>query len=176
MACVGLDVADLDVADKWIPAAPAARLLELSARESGSEDFGVRLADLRRLGTLGPLSVVLREEPDLRSALELLIRYERFYTGVLDGRLAEDDDLAVVRIWLEFGEPVPLRQGLDLVAASLIGIIRELGRIHWQPLAACFSPHRPISAHFAGCSAPGCASTTGSQAWSSTPENCGRRR
>src|SRR4051794_18843767 len=73
MAGVGLNIRDLDVPDRWIPAAPAARLLELSAEQSGCPDFALRLADLRQLGTLGPLSVVLRDEPDVRSALGLLI-------------------------------------------------------------------------------------------------------
>src|SRR5918994_1233236 len=53
----GLDVADLAVPDSWIPAAAVARLLERSARRSGREDFGLRLAGLRRLATPEPLSV-----------------------------------------------------------------------------------------------------------------------
>src|SRR4051794_25723445 len=73
---VGLDVADLATLQKWIPAADVARLLELSADRSGHEDFGVRLAGVRRLSTLGPLSVVLGQEPDLRSVLRLLISYQ----------------------------------------------------------------------------------------------------
>src|SRR4051812_26660091 len=79
LARVGLDPADLAVPDTWIPAAPAAWLLEISAADSGCEDFGLQLSERRRLATLGLLSVVLREEPDLRSALQLLIRHERSY-------------------------------------------------------------------------------------------------
>ena len=60
MASVGLDAADLDVPDRWVPAGPMARLLQLSARESGCDDFAVRLSERRGLGSLGPLSVVLR--------------------------------------------------------------------------------------------------------------------
>src|SRR5215211_5936828 len=71
--------AGLAVPDKWVPAAAVSRVLERSADESGLEDFGLRLAGLRRLATLGPLSVVLSQEPDLRSALTLLCRYEHSY-------------------------------------------------------------------------------------------------
>ncbi|MBB3086025.1 AraC family transcriptional regulator [Geodermatophilus sabuli] len=142
MASVGLDIADLAATDKWIPGAPVARLLELSARESGCEDFAVRMAAMRTLSTVGPLSVVLREEPDLRSALELLTRYEHVFIGVLDLRMAEADGLATVQAWLDFGEPVLLRQSLDLTAASLVGIIRMLVGADWQPLSVCFA-HRP---------------------------------
>src|SRR5947209_19890144 len=68
----GLDLADLAAPERWIPAAAAARLLELSADRSGREAFGLLLAGHRRLSTLGPLSVVLREQPDLPSAPWLL--------------------------------------------------------------------------------------------------------
>ena len=40
----GADIGDLADQDKWIPAAPVARLLERAAAESGGEDFAVRLS------------------------------------------------------------------------------------------------------------------------------------
>ncbi|MET0763540.1 MAG: AraC family transcriptional regulator [Blastococcus sp.] len=146
MAGVGLDVADLDVPDRWIPAAPVARLLELSAQGADCPDFALRLAGLRRLGTLGPISVVLREEPDLRSALDLLIRYENAYTEPLRLRLRETDDLATLEMWLEFGEPTPHGQALDLVMGALMGIIRALVRSDWEPLSASFARPAPPDA------------------------------
>lgn len=143
LAEVGLDPADLAAPDSWVPAAAAARLLDTSARLSGCEDFGVRLARARPLGALGPLSVVVREEPDLRSVVQLLIRYEKAYTGVLDLRLVEDEGTATIQIWLEFGEPVPVQQALDLTAAILVGIIHSLVRSDWEPASACFSHPAP---------------------------------
>ena len=142
MADVGLDVADLETPDRWIPGVRVARLLELSAQRTGCEDFALRLAGLRQLGALGPLSVVLRDEPDLRGALRLLARYDDIYTGVLDLRLEEDEQLATVRLWLRFGQPVPTRQALDLTTAILVGIVRRLVRSDWTPQSAYFA-HRP---------------------------------
>jgi AraC-like DNA-binding protein len=146
MADVGLDIADLDVPERWIPAAPAAYLLERSAQQANCPDFGLQLANLRRLGTLGPLSVVLREEPDLRSALDLLIRYERVYTEPLRLQLSETGGLATLEMWLEFGEPAPHEQALDLVMGALMGIIRTLVRSDWEPLSASFSRPAPPEA------------------------------
>src|SRR5687767_10885197 len=143
---VGLSVADLAVPDKWVPAAAVARVLERSAAASGLEDFALRLAGLRRLATLGPLSVVLRQEPDLRSALGLLCRYEHSYNEALRLRLDEAGDLATMRLWFEFGEPAPTRQALELATAALLGIIRELLGRQWEPLALCFSHRAPASA------------------------------
>jgi AraC-like DNA-binding protein len=142
MADEGLDITGLAEQDTWIPAVAVARLLERSAAQSGVEDFGVRLSGRRRLSALGPLSVVLREEPDLRSALDLLIRYEQTYNGILDLRLLEADGLATVQVWLEFGAAVPIRQSVDLTVASLTGGLRSLVRADWQPLSVVFG-HGP---------------------------------
>jgi AraC-like DNA-binding protein len=141
----GIAVADLAVPDKWVPASAVSRVLERSANESGLEDFGLRLAGLRRLATLGPLSVVLSQEPDLRSALTLLVRYEHSYNEALRMRLDEDGDLATMRLWFEFGEPAPTRQATELATAALLGIVRELLGRQWEPLSICFTHRAPAS-------------------------------
>src|SRR3954464_3658792 len=122
LANAGIAVADLAVPDKWVPAAAVSRVLERSATESGLEDIGLRLAGQRRLATLGPLSVVLSQEPDLRSALTLPGRDEHSYNGARGMRLDEAGDMATMRLWFEFGEPAPTRQATELATAALVGI------------------------------------------------------
>ena len=139
----GLDVADLATPDKWVPAARVARLLELSARTAGIDNFGLQLAQYRQLSTLGPLSLVLQSEPDLRSALDLLVRYEHTYNEALRIRVSEAGGLATVRLWFEFGEPAPSRQGEELAVAALHAIIRELAGPAWHPLSVCFTHDAP---------------------------------
>jgi AraC-like DNA-binding protein len=145
----GMSPADLDVPDRWMPAGPVARLLELSAQRSGSHDFGLRLAEVRRLGTLGPLSLVLREEPTLRAALDLLIRHERVYNEALHMRMRADGDLTTVAMWLEFGEPAPTAQTSDLLMGALVGIIRSLVGTTWMPRYVLFAHEAPedLTAH-----------------------------
>ncbi|HYU58729.1 MAG TPA: AraC family transcriptional regulator [Actinomycetota bacterium] len=141
---VGLNAADLAVPEKWIPAGAVARLLAASAVESGHDDFALKLAERRRLSTLGPLSVVLREEPDLREALALLIRYEHSYNESLRMTLTETDSLATVWLWFEFGEPAPTEQALALGLAALHGIIRACVDPDWRPLSVCLTQHPPV--------------------------------
>jgi AraC-like DNA-binding protein len=143
MNSVGLDIEDLDFPDRWVLASQVARLLEVSAQESGCADFGLRLVPFRRLGTLGPLSVVLRDEPDLRSAVQLLARYERAYNEALHLRLDETQGLAAVEVWLAFGEPVPSNQSIDLVMGALVGILRTLVGSEWEPLVPTFARPEP---------------------------------
>jgi AraC-like DNA-binding protein len=143
MRRVGLEAADVAAPEKWVSAAAVARLLDLSAAESGEPSFAVRLAELRRLTTLGPLSVVLREEPDLRSALRLLMRYEHVYNEAIRMRLDEAEGIATIRLWFEFGEPVPGEQARALGIAALHGIMRECAGPRWRPLAVCFQGPAP---------------------------------
>jgi AraC-like DNA-binding protein len=145
----GLQVADLAVPDRLVPAAAVARVLELSASESGRADFGLRLAQLRRLSTVGPLSVVLREEPNLRSALQLLIRYEHSYNEAIRGTLTEANGVATMSASFHLGEPAPTRQVHELGVAALLGIIRRLRDPRWQPQSVCFmhSPPADLRAH-----------------------------
>ncbi|MGY1809696.1 AraC family transcriptional regulator [Blastococcus sp. SYSU D00669] len=138
LARAGLEAADLASPDRWVNASAVARLLDASAVAAGREDFGLQLAQWRRLSTIGPLSIVLREEPDLRSALELLMRYEHTYSEAVRIRLSEADGVGTVQVWFELGEPVPVRQVLDLAVAALLDGLRWLRGEQWQPLAVCF--------------------------------------
>jgi AraC-like DNA-binding protein len=140
MRAAGLDPAGLAVQDRWIPAAAVARLLEISAVASGREDFGLRLAEFRRLANLGPLALVIREEPDVRSVLEMLIRYEHTYNQAISIRPSEADSLATIRMHLELGEPAGTRQATELAVGALHHIHRQLHGTSWRPLSVCF-PH-----------------------------------
>ena len=93
MRSAGLDPAGLAVQDRWIPATAVAEVLEVSAAASEREDFGLQLVQFRRLANLGALTLVIREEPDARSVLELLIRYAHTYNQAIRIRLAEADGL-----------------------------------------------------------------------------------
>jgi AraC-like DNA-binding protein len=149
MRSVGLDPAGLAVQDRWIPAVSVARLLEVSAVASRQEDFGLRLAGFRRLANLGPLALVIREEPDVRSVLEMLIRYEHAYNQAIIIRLSEAGGLATIRVDLDLGEPAGTRQAIELAVGALHCIHRQLHGARWQPLTVCFAHPAPadISTH-----------------------------
>ncbi|MGW8889518.1 AraC family transcriptional regulator ligand-binding domain-containing protein [Streptomyces sp. NPDC055749] len=142
MRRAGVDPASLGLQDRWIPAAAVARLLEQSAAASGHQDFGLKLAELRRFSNLGPLSLVIREEPDVRSALRMLIRYEHMYNEALRLRLSLANGAATIRVGLEFGEPTETRQSVELAVSVLHRLLCGFLGPHWRPLAVCFA-HRP---------------------------------
>ncbi|MFB7243948.1 AraC family transcriptional regulator [Streptomyces populi] len=146
---VGLDTAALTVQDRWISGTAAVQVLELSAAESGHEDFGVLLAEFRRFSTLGPISLVVREEPDVRSALEMLIRHQYMYNEVLHTRLSEGDGLATLKVDLRLGEAMESRQATELAVAAYHRILSDFLHARWQPLSVWFRHSAPAdtSAH-----------------------------
>jgi AraC-like DNA-binding protein len=143
MRQAGLDPSLLAFQDTRIPAEAVARLLEDSAAASGRDDFGVQLAELRQFSNLGPLSLVLREEPDVRSALELLMRYEHTYNEAIRLRVTERNELATITVRFDFGEEIPCRQAMELAVGVVHGILREFLGEHWQPVSVCFTHDAP---------------------------------
>ncbi|MFF2774238.1 AraC family transcriptional regulator [Streptomyces sp. NPDC058052] len=143
MRGVGLDTADLAVQDRWISGTAVADLLERSAAASGREDFGLLLAELRRFSNLGPLSLLVREEPDVRSALALLIRHQHTYNEVLHARLSEGNGVATLKVDLRLGEPRPARQGTELAVAAFHRVLCGFLGPRWRPAAVCFSHPAP---------------------------------
>ncbi|MEU7038384.1 AraC family transcriptional regulator [Streptomyces sp. NPDC046237] len=143
MKRVELNTADLAVQDRWISGPAAVRLLELSAATSRHDDFGLRMAELRRFSNLGPISLVVREEPDVRSALGLLLRHEHMYNELLHTRLSEQNGLATLKVDLRLGETAPARQATELVVGAFTRILRGFLDARWQPLSVSFTHTAP---------------------------------
>ncbi|MDX2702992.1 AraC family transcriptional regulator [Streptomyces sp. PA03-6a] len=143
MRRVGLDVATLALPERWISGAAVAQVLELSAEASGHEHFGLLLAEFRRFRDLGPIGLVVRQEPDVRGVLGVLIRHQRVYNEVLDARLSEADGLATLKVGVRLGVPMEARQATELAVAAYHRTLREVLHPHWQPLSVWFAHPAP---------------------------------
>ena len=64
LKAAGLSRACLADPDTMIRASAVGRLLEASAHAAGVEDFGLRMAETRRLSILGPIGLLLQELAD----------------------------------------------------------------------------------------------------------------
>lgn len=146
----GLDPGGIRLQDRWIPAEAVVSLLEETAARSGRDDIGLRLAELRRLSHLGPLSLVLREESSMRNALAQLIRHERMYNEALHTSLQVADGVATVRIEIDLGVAAPDRQAVDLGVGVLHSLMRELAPPTWRPLSVSFSHAPHVDATLSG--------------------------
>jgi AraC-like DNA-binding protein len=155
LTAAGLSRACLVDPDTMIRASAVGRLLETSAQAAGIEDFGLRMADTRRPSILGPIGLVLQEEPSLRKALDSLCRYLRLHSDSLELRIEEEEDTAIIREERIAQARVPARQVSDLTIGALHRIMRSLLGAAWKPERVCFSHGAPTSTaayvRFFGC-------------------------
>jgi AraC-like DNA-binding protein len=80
-----------------IRASTVGRLLEASAKVGSAEDFGLRMAETRRLSIFGPIGLLLQQEPTVRRALASLARYLRLHTDALALGIEEEGETAIIR-------------------------------------------------------------------------------
>ncbi|MEJ8845817.1 AraC family transcriptional regulator [Variovorax rhizosphaerae] len=149
MRTVGLQAKLLEHPETLIPGDAVRELLEITARATRTEDFALCLAAQRKLSALGPISVVLKEEPTPLAALDTLGRYLKLVNASLIFRLEEAGDTVVIREDLLPSAGLPMRQSIELAVGIMFRILRELIAPNWRPLQVCFT-HRPpadLSAH-----------------------------
>jgi AraC-like DNA-binding protein len=135
---VGLRLASLNDLDARISADAFAELLERSASAARVNDLGLRLAETRDLGILGPIGIVIHQEPDLRSALHSLIRYLPMHNESLALRLEETRGIAVLILEVHSPAPGRLRQVTELSVGAFYRILRRLAGPGWKPHRICF--------------------------------------
>lgn len=146
---VGLSRAMLSTPDHPIRFESAQALLELSARQSGLEDFGLRLGGRRRLANLGVIGTVMREETTALAAIETLCRYIHLANPSLRTEVEAVDDLIVIREAFLAEGPNDRRQSVETAVAVMHGILRELLGREWRARRVCFTHRRPntLAAH-----------------------------
>jgi AraC-like DNA-binding protein len=138
----GLSAQLLKDPETLIPSHSLRELLETTASATGMEDFALRLAARRTFGSLGPISLVLKEEPTPRQALDTLCRYLRLISTALVLRIEEAGQAVVIREDLLPGPGPATRQAMELTIAMMFRILRELIGPQWRPQQVCFT-HRP---------------------------------
>jgi len=131
---VGIDRRALDDPEMRISAPAFGRLLELAARQSKVEAFGLRMGETRSVAILGPIGLLLREEPTVRHAIRSLARYLFLHNEALMLHLDEIEDQAVVSLEIRLVKQMPFRQGIELSIAVLYRILRSLIGPGWQPI------------------------------------------
>lgn len=140
---VGLTARLIDDPDAMIPGDAVRELLELTAKATGAEDFALQLAARRELADLGPISLVLKEEPTPREALQTLCRYLALLNACLITRVEDHGATVIVREDLLIHRPMPMRQSMELAVGVMHGILRELVGPGWRPLRVCFTHRAP---------------------------------
>ncbi len=156
MRRVGLSINCLKDPETLINLHAARQLLELGAAETGAEDFGLKLAQTRKLSNMGILSLVLREEPTARDALNSLSRYLRLINRSLSTHIEDHEELVIIREELLHGHPGSMRQSMELAVGVMFRTLKELLGARWNPRLVCFTHRAPkrLDSHRAFFNAP----------------------
>jgi AraC-like DNA-binding protein len=126
-----------------VSAAAVGRLLEASAARSGKPDFGLRLADQRTVANLGAMALLVREQPTVRKALDVLVGYMFLHSESLLLNMREQNGDVILSLAIEVERPVPIRQGVELGIGFLHRSFQQLFRERWKPEAICFTHAAP---------------------------------
>ena len=126
-----------------VPIDVVRRLLETSAERSGVEAFGLLMAETRRLSNLGPVGLLVREQPTLRLAIEALARYSRLLNEALFLTIEESGDVVVLREELIVGHAGPIRQSTELAIGVVFRMLCAFLGPDWKPRRVCFAHDAP---------------------------------
>ena len=108
------------------------------------------MAETRRASNLGPLILLVRDEPTLRQALQAMARYGHLHNEALFLHVEEDDGIAVIRDEVLAGDSGPLKQATELVVGVLFRLLRFFLGDDWHPKTIFFCAwraERPLRSH-----------------------------
>lgn len=139
---VDLDPACLTNPDLKIPIRKLDALLELSAARAGIDNFGLRLAEKRSLSNLGPVGLVLREEPDLRHFLNSVARYIYVHNEAISVQVTTQEPTVTVSVQFIVDGATMGRQSIELAVGVLFRSLQAIMGRDWEPWSVCFT-HAP---------------------------------
>lgn len=147
-----LPLAALGCPDMRIAVTAVRRLFEMSAAESGCETFGLKVAGRGDLSDLGPVALVIREQPTIGTALQALSRFLHIHHEGMVLIIEQHDDTVILRTVLRGRAQ---RQATEAVMATLYQVMRALSGPAWRPLQVHLMHSAPLdrSSHrqFFGC-------------------------
>jgi AraC-like DNA-binding protein len=143
VAEMGLPGRCLDDPDLMVSAPAVGRLLELAAARGDEPAFALRMAESRRLSNLGPLALLLRDEPRLRDALEAIVAHIHLQNEALTVRIEQVGSLVSIRMRLTGERGQPVRQGTELVVGVAFRVLATFLGASWRPRVVCFMHRAP---------------------------------
>jgi len=145
LRAAGIPERALSERDLRISSEQVASLLEMTARQAGIDDLGLRMALVRRPSVMGPLRLLLREQPTVGQAIAALAKFSWAQIEGLGLTIEDDGEIALLRLEIDPALAPANREASELTLASLTGLLREFIGRDWQPEMVLFIHPRPAS-------------------------------
>lgn len=139
----GLPARCLREPDLMIPAHLVAHLLELAAERADEPAFGLRMAASRRLSNLGPLGLLLRDQPTLRKALYKLAAHLHMHNEAFSLETVEAGENICIRGDVLLDRDAPRRQAVDAAMGTSFRIVQFFLGDAWRPKLVTFRHRAP---------------------------------
>jgi AraC-like DNA-binding protein len=101
------------------------------------------MAEERKLSSLGPLGMFVREQPTLRDGIDAFAHYARLLNEALMLTLEESGEVAVLREELLVGNAGSVRQATELAIGVAFQMMRSFLGPDWRPRRVCFVHDAP---------------------------------
>ena len=131
--------------DLKVPLDAVRAMIEAAAERSGVEAFGLRMAETRQLSNLGPVGLLIREQPTLRLAVEALAGYTRQLNESLFLTIEDSGDVVVLREEIIVGGSGSVRQATELAIGVMFRLLRAFLGAGWHPMRVCFAHDAPAN-------------------------------
>lgn len=145
LRAAGLSRTMLADPERRIPAAAVVQLLDDSARQTGCETFGLRMAESRQLSDFGVVSLLLIHQPTLRDALVTTMKYRYLLNELLAIHVEEKGRTVVIREEFVPDSGASTRQAIELALGALYRLCGFLLGPRWKPHSVNFTHKAPES-------------------------------
>ena len=136
---VGLTRRMLSVPTQLIPTHSAVALLELTAQASECDTVGLMMAEARVLSDFGPISLLLMQQPNVRSALNTIAQYRHVLNEALAMYIENAGKLTLIREEIVIDHPSGITQSTDMATGVLTLIFRAILGSYWRPQSVHFT-------------------------------------
>lgn len=141
----GIPLKSLNEPDLKVETNAVVWLLEQASQLAKEPAFGLKMGESRRLSNLGPLGMLLRDEPTLGDVLNAIVRHIRIHNEALIVAIDEVDDTVVIKVDLAVDLTAPILQSVELAMAVTYRTISFFLGSNWRPRMVCFSHAAPAS-------------------------------
>lgn len=115
------------------------KLIAASVEASGWQDFGLRLAATRSISVLGPVALLVREQPSARMALETIAQHVSLHAEALGLRI--EDQHVQTKLLMDFTTSPTSRTCAAAVELTIGALYRMIEQLLPQV-------QKPLSVHF----------------------------
>jgi AraC-like DNA-binding protein len=140
----GLDPRLLDDPDNFIPLVALGHLITVCIARTGCEHFGLLLGQRGNASSLGVVGMLLRQAPDVGSALQDLVTYLHLHNRSAVSKLRVDGDVAVLSYAIYHPSAESVDQIVDGGLAIGCNLMRGLCGADWKPHEVLLPHSKPV--------------------------------